>query len=170
VNTIFNGMKKWTDKQLIDSVKINKSIYGILREMGLKINGGSHKIIKNRINELNLDTSHFTGKGWCKAEKHEEFIKKFIEYPLEDVLIKNSTYLHTCGLKRKLLKAKILEDKCYKCGIVIWQDEPISLYVHHINGDRTDNRVENLTILCPNCHSQIPNYTKKIKPKKKIKN
>jgi hypothetical protein len=154
-------MKKWTDKQLIDAVRNNKSIYSILREMDLNINGNSHNIIKNRIKELNLDTSHFTGKGWCKAEKHEEFVQKFIEHPLKDVLVKNSNYLHAYGLKRKLLKAKILEDKCYKCGITTWHNESISLHIHHINGNRTDNRIKNLTILCPNCHSQTPNYAGK---------
>lgn len=162
-------MKKWTDKQLVDAVKENKSIYGILRSLGLKINGNSHKVIKCRIKDLDLDTSHFTGKGWCKDEKHNEFVQKFVEYPLEDVLIKDSTYLHANGLKRKLLKAGVLEDRCYKCGITKWQDEPITLQLHHINGDRSDNRLRNLTILCPNCHSQTPNYAgKNIKKRKSM--
>jgi len=145
---------KWTDEQLIDAVKENKSINGILRSLGLKINGNSHKVIKERIKELDLDTSHFTGKGWCKDDRHSEFVQKFIEYPLEDVLVKDSSYLNASGLKKKLLKSGLFEDKCYKCGIyAIWQGDPITLHVHHINGNRSDNRLKNLTILCPNCRS-----------------
>lgn len=161
-------MKKWTDAQLADAIKNNESINGILREIGLKINGNSHKKIKNKIKELNLDTSHFTGKGWCHGNQHEQFVQKHVEYPLDEVLVKNSSYVHAYGLKRKLLKSEILEDKCYKCGIAdTWQGEPIALHIHHINGDRTDNRVKNLTILCPNCHSQTPNYGgKNIKKRK----
>jgi formate-dependent nitrite reductase cytochrome c552 subunit len=164
----FSDMKKWTDAQLVDAVINNKSINGILREIGLKINGSSHKKIKNKIKELNLDTSHFTGKGWCQGNQHKEFVQKYVEYPLNEVLIKNSNYLNAYGLKRKLLKAGTLEDKCYKCGITeTWQGEPITLHMHHINGDRTDNRLKNLTILCPNCHSQTPNYASKNIKKRK---
>jgi|SRR5581483_1938612 len=147
-------MKKWTDAELIDAVRHSKSINDILRYIGLKINGGSHQTIKNRIKALDLDISHFTGKGWCRAEKHEEFIQKFVEYPLKDILVKNSTYLHPYGLKRKLIKAGLLENKCYKCDITTWQCKQVSLKLYHINGDRKDNRIENLTILCPNCYSQ----------------
>ena len=51
--------------------------------------------------------------------------------------------------------------KCEKCGLSEWQGEPLICELHHINGDSTDNRIENLIILCPNCHSQTDNFRSK---------
>lgn len=49
-------------------------------------------------------------------------------------------------------------EECQKCHIKNWNNEPISMEIHHINGDSTDHRKENLQILCPNCHSQTPTH------------
>jgi len=144
-------------KSLTEAVKNSKSIRGVLKTLGLKLNGGMHVSIKNKIEELKLDTSHFTGKGWCEGKEHTIFIQKHIEYPLDNILTKNSTYTHSNGLKKKLLKTGLFEDKCYRCGIKKWQNGKLILQIHHIDNDKTNNSLENLTILCPNCHSQIPN-------------
>jgi hypothetical protein len=47
---------------------------------------------------------------------------------------------------------------CETCGINEWRGVPLSLSLHHVNGDRHDNRLRNLRLLCPNCHSQTPNF------------
>lgn len=57
-----------------------------------------------------------------------------------------------------MIKEGIKEYKCEKCGLNKWNGEQISLQLHHINGDNTDNRIENLMLLCPNCHSQTDNF------------
>ena len=62
-------------------------------------------------------------------------------------------------LKRRLLAEGWKEPLCATCGISDWRDRPLSLAVHHINGDRLDNRAINLELLCPNCHSQTPNFS-----------
>ena len=157
--------RKWTDAQLIEAVKTNHSIFGVLRQVGLKLSGGSHALIKLRIRQMKLDTSHFTGQGWCKGEFHIKFVSNFISIPLKDILVKDSTYQNTHALKKKLIKAKLLEEKCHKCQLTEWLEESISLQLHHIDGDRCNNLLCNLTLLCPNCHSQTPNYCGKHKIK-----
>jgi 5-methylcytosine-specific restriction endonuclease McrA len=65
-------------------------------------------------------------------------------------------------LKSRLLKEKLIEYKCVKCGNTgEWQGEPLSLQLDHINGNNKDHRLENLRLLCPNCHSQTKTYSGK---------
>lgn len=62
-------------------------------------------------------------------------------------------------LKKKLIEEGYIEDVCVECGNDgEWNRKPITLELDHINGDRYDNRLENLRVLCPNCHSQTPTY------------
>jgi hypothetical protein len=56
------------------------------------------------------------------------------------------------------LRAGLKEERCERCGIAEWRGRPLAVALHHINGDRLDNRVENLEFLCPNCHSQTDNF------------
>ena len=62
-------------------------------------------------------------------------------------------------LKRRLFGAGLKEARCELCGINEWLGRPLSLALHHLNGDGLDNRLENLQLLCPNCHSQTPNFS-----------
>jgi 5-methylcytosine-specific restriction endonuclease McrA len=100
------------------------------------------------IKELNLSTAHFLGKGHLKG-------KTFLytpKIPLDKILIKDSTYKSTHNLKNRLYKESILEKICSSCQLSSWLGEDLNLELDHINGDRTDNRLENLRILCRNCH------------------
>jgi Zn finger protein HypA/HybF involved in hydrogenase expression len=62
-------------------------------------------------------------------------------------------------LKQRLIDAGLKQHQCETCGISEWRGKPLSMALHHINGDGLDNRVENLVVLCPNCHSQTPNFS-----------
>jgi hypothetical protein len=61
-------------------------------------------------------------------------------------------------LRARILKAGLKEERCERCGLDEWRGEPLRVTLHHVNGDPYDNRLENLSFLCPNCHSQTPNF------------
>lgn len=64
-------------------------------------------------------------------------------------------------LKRRLIAEGLKSPRCERCGITEWRGRALSIALHHINGDGLDNRLENLALLCPNCHAQTPNFSGK---------
>ena len=132
-----------------DLIANSNSYSDCLRFFGLSTKGGSSlDVLKRRINNLDCDTSHFnknyTGRKNVKA--------------LSDILIEGSDYANMSRLKIRLLKEKLIEERCYCCGISEWMNKPLSLQIHHKNGINTDHRINNLCLLCPNCHSQTDSY------------
>lgn len=152
------GSRSWTDEQLKEAVKKAYSIAQTLQALGLKATGGNYKGIRIHIDRLNLSTDHFTGQGWNVGERY-----RYLGIPrsFEDILVENSTYTNTSSLKNRLLNAKLLVYECDDCGISDWMNKPLSLQLEHKNGNNRDNRIENLTLLCPNCHSQTLTFAGK---------
>lgn len=150
-----------TDEEFIKAVKENFSIRSTLLALGLKGGGANYKGFHRRVEELNLDTSHFTGQGHLKGKTHNWAPK----YELEEILVENSPYRGgTSLLKKRLLKEGYFTSySCDNCGISEWMGEKISLHLDHINGINNDHRIENLRLLCPNCHSQTSTYAGKNK-------
>ena len=103
------------------------------------------------------------GQGNQKGKTHKS--NKKID--IKNILVENSTYSSTNSLKRRLLREGLLINKCYEqdCGISNWKEKHLSLHLDHINGKNDDNRIENLRLLCPNCHSQTDTYAGKNKIK-----
>ena len=64
-------------------------------------------------------------------------------------------------VKLRLLSSGLKENRCEECGLTEWLGEPLSMALHHVNGDGQDNRLENVVLLCPNCHSQTANFARK---------
>ena len=144
---------KRTKEEYLEAIKTSKSIAQVCKTLGLKCAGGNYKTIKDFIRENNIDTSHFTGQGWNVGLK----FKPNKQMPLSDILKENSKY-QSYKLKNRLIESGLKEYKCECCKNTEWNGKPIPLEVHHINGDNTDNRIENIQILCPNCHAQTDNY------------
>jgi 5-methylcytosine-specific restriction endonuclease McrA len=78
--------------------------------------------------------------------------------PIEVYLVRGRRTNRT-HLKQRLLAEGLKEHRCERCGIESWLGEPLSMALHHVNGDGLDNRLENLVLLCPNCHAQTPNFS-----------
>ena len=149
-------MKKrsWTEEQLKEAVKTSRSIRQTLHCLGLKEAGGNYFQIKKYLDFYKIDYSHFTGPGWSKGMKG---IGK-PRMSLDDILVSSSNF-QSFKLKNRLFLAKIKFPQCEECG---WaeksKDGRLPLELDHINGDAHDNRLENLRVLCPNCHSLKPTH------------
>lgn len=139
--------RSFSKEELEEIVKNSKSTREVARKLGYSLNGGgTMQSLKRMYEELNLDTFHFTGQAWNKENYDYDGFK-------EGNVKKNGKTIATPLIKLR-------GQKCENCGITEWLGQPINLEVHHIDGDRTNNSLENLQLLCPNCHSYTTNFRK----------
>jgi transposase-like protein len=99
----------------------------------------------------------FARKTFADAVKRGAVTPRRHGAPIEEYLVADRTH-HRGNLKRRLVREGLKQSKCEQCGISVWLGQPLSLALHHINDDGHDNRLENLQLLCPNCHSQTENF------------
>lgn len=127
-------------------VNTSNSMKEILFKLNMSVSGNSVAILRERISEENISFDHF-------------YKKVANSYTLEEILVENSPYKSTNSLKWKLLKLGLLENKCYLCNLEpYWNGMDLTLVLDHKNGINNDNRLANLRLLCPNCHSQTPTF------------
>lgn len=149
--------RSWSDDELVSAVANSRSYRSVIIALGLIPAGGNYTQIKQTIERMGIDVSHFTGKGWNEGWSSDYRRESRIR-DLEAVLVDGSR-VQSHGLKKRLFHAGLKEPRCEMCG---WhemsEDGRIPVELDHINGNRYDNRLENLRILCPNCHSLQPTH------------
>ncbi len=146
--------RTWSIQDLKIAAKACKSYRGVLKALNLVPAGGNYLQIQKYLREYKIDCSHFTGKTWNKGVKG--YFRPLI--PLKDILKKGTDY-QSFKLKRRLFREGLKQPTCEMCG---WAqktpDGYLPLELDHINGDHRDNRLLNLRVLCPNCHSLQPTH------------
>jgi hypothetical protein len=152
-------------KTLKKVVRASTSVRQVTETFGFPPDGRAAHEMRERIADLGLDTSHFLGAGWSRGatqltDPRVHSIARKVRLPDSDVFIENSHYTKGKQIVRRLLDRGLLY-QCAECGIAEWQGIPLVLHLDHINGIHNDNRLENLRLLCPNCHSQTTTYCRR---------
>jgi 5-methylcytosine-specific restriction endonuclease McrA len=135
--------RNYTNEDIVRYSKEVNSIASLLKRLELKPSGGNYANIKNILQKLKIDTSHWTGQGWNKDQQLKDW----------------TMYSRVGHLKKHLIKEK--SHKCEKCLLTTWLEQNIVLEVHHKDGNRTNNNFDNLQLLCCNCHAQTDNWRNK---------
>lgn len=162
-------MQRYTKEWLEELCAESFSYAEVLRKAGRKQGGGAQDTLKRKIAEYEIDISHFTGQGWNGHSNTTTKSGPNEKYQLEEVFCKNSPVTQKV-LRGYVERHNILEYKCINCGCDgNWQGGKISLEIDHENGDNTDNTVENLRYLCPNCHALTDTYRGKNKALKSVR-
>lgn len=143
----------YSEQELRDAVKTSGSLRQVLQKLNIVAAGGNYQTTKKRISHYRIDTSHFHGQNWNKGRTLSP------KRPIEAYLCNPAKYgISSNALRSRLIREGIKEHKCEMCGITEWNGQPTPIELDHIDGNRYNNTIENLRILCPNCHAQTDTY------------
>lgn len=139
-----------SEKEIILACKKSSSMSEAASIMGLHFN-----TFKRYALQYGIYTPNQGGRGKSKPYNGTDKI------PLLEILEGKHPQYQTFKLKKRLIKEGLKKEKCEECGIENWNNKSLSFELDHIDGDRTNHKLENLQILCPNCHSQTSTFRSK---------
>ena len=145
----------WPDEQVQAACHEARSVAQVMERLGLDPRRKlGRRDVERRMLEVGVDPMSLPGQGWARATSVAPRYRK----PLAELLVAGKAISSTHNLKRRLVAEGVFDWRCTLCGVEEWRDQPLSLQLDHMNGDRRDNRLENLRLLCPNCHSQTETF------------
>lgn len=149
-------MKRKYSKALLEPiVKRSKSTSDVMRALGLALSGGTNSHLKRLFKKFEIDISHFTGSVHNKGKPDKKRI------PFQEVLVfdrHKGRRENTYRLRRALLESGVSEN-CNECGLgPEYNNKSLVLEIDHRDGNGLNNLPHNVRFLCPNCHSQTPNF------------
>jgi len=146
--------REYAIDKLIENADKCVNMLDLCHKMGIESVGGEdYKEIRQLAEEFGIELKFSYKRGAMR--KHNSKIET------TDILVENSPYKNATSLKERLIKEGLKEYKCEGCKRTEWEGAPIPLQIHHINGVHNDNRLENIQLLCPNCHSLTDTYAGK---------
>ena len=147
----------YTQEQLIEAVGKSKNIGQVVFHLSGAKSGSRYNSVRTCIKLWNVDTSHFDPMDRHNIQKMK------VTTPLDEILVENyQGGIKNQIIKKRLIQNNLMEDKCNICGIPpLWNGMELVLQLDHINGINNDNRLSNLRITCPNCHTQTKTWGNK---------
>jgi predicted RNA-binding Zn-ribbon protein involved in translation (DUF1610 family) len=147
---------KYTKELLTKYASECISIAGVIRKLELRQSGGNHSHISRKLKYYEIDISHFLGKTSNCGKNHKGSKKN---HWTKILIKKDSGARKPSFILRRALIESGREYKCSSCGNDgKWNGKELRLQIDHKNGDWLNNQLENLSFLCPNCHSQTEGW------------
>jgi hypothetical protein len=144
----------YSKDELETAVQSSTTATEALQKLNRSVNGGAFWTFRKRLKEWNVSTIHFCGRAANCGDKHKGGPKKLT---WQEILVHGQKHQQAYRLRWALL-ASGREEKC-ECGISNeWNGKPYKLQIHHRDGNKCNNLLENLTFICHNCHSQTSNF------------
>lgn len=135
-----------TNEEIIQACKNSKSMAEACSKLNMHFNTFARKAKK-----LGVYITNQSGKNIPR--------KKSPKIPLLDILNGLHPSFQTNKLRKRLIKEGYKENICEICGCNgIWNNKPLALELHHVDGNRFNHSLENLMIICPNCHTQTKSF------------